>query len=141
MGSPQFLDRMLARGFPGITPTDTWWWLAVRAPHTATPFDLAQTIGSALLVIAGCLVVGRLLPSVSAVVFGAGAMTLTLYTAHVLLRVELWDGETPATYFGHLGAAVAVGIVFALTRTRGPVEALVGGASKGARRSVLRVTG
>ncbi|MET0999859.1 MAG: heparan-alpha-glucosaminide N-acetyltransferase domain-containing protein, partial [Marmoricola sp.] len=133
-GPPEFLDRMLVRGFPGTTPTDTWWWLAVRAPHTATPFDLAQTIGSALLVIALCLVIGRLLPSVSAVVFGAGAMTLTLYTAHVLLRVQLWDDDTPSTYVGHLGAALAIGVVFALTQTRGPVEALVGGVSNLARR-------
>ncbi len=139
MGSPQFLDRMLGRGFPGITPTDTWWWLAVRAPHTATPFDLAQTIGSALLVIAGCLVVGRLLPSLSAVVFGAGAMTLTLYSAHVLLRVQLWDGDTPSTYFGHLGAAFAIGAVFALTRTRGPMEAMVGRVSNLARRRVVHL--
>ena len=84
VGGPWTLDRSLAAGFFGTTPTDSWWWLAVRAPHTSTPFDLAQTIGSALLVIAGCLVLGRLLPSLTPVVFGAGAMTLTLYTLHVM---------------------------------------------------------
>ncbi|MCW2760960.1 MAG: hypothetical protein JWR85_1161 [Marmoricola sp.] len=135
-GSAATLEQDLAHGFFGNTPTDSWWWLAVRAPHTATPFDLAQTIGSALLVIAVCLVLGRLLPSLGAVLFGAGAMTLTLYTAHVLLRVELWDGTTAATYVGHVTAALAVGALLALVHTRGPLEALVGGLSKLGRRLV-----
>ena len=42
----------------GNTPTGgPWEWLLVVAPHSATPFDLAQTIGSALLVIGLCLLV------------------------------------------------------------------------------------
>ena len=135
-GSTQSLEAELAHGLRGSTPTDSWWWLAVRAPHTATPFDLAQTIGSALLVLAICLVLGRLLPTLTRVLFGAGAMTLTLYTAHVLLRVDLWDGETPSTYFGHVTAALVVGAAFGLTRTRGPLETLVGELSNLARRSV-----
>ena len=134
-GSPDDLEQVLAHGLHGTTPTDSWWWLAVRTPHTATSFDLAQTIGSALLVLAGCLVLGRLLPRLMAVLFGAGAMTLTLYTAHVLLRVELWDGDTTATYLGHVTAALVVGAVFGLTQTRGPLEARVGGLSTRARRS------
>ncbi len=135
-GSPENLDANLANGLHGTTPTDSWWWLAVRAPHTATSFDLAQTIGSALLVLAVCLVLGRLLPTISRVLFGAGAMTLTLYTAHVLLRVELWDDQTSSTYFGHVTAALVVGAVFGLAHSRGPLETLVGGLSKLARRSV-----
>ena len=44
------LDR-IAEGMPGTTPTDgAWEWLGVVAPHTATPLDLLQTTGSALLV-------------------------------------------------------------------------------------------
>lgn len=130
------LERFLAYGFPGSTPTDSWWWLAVRAPHTATSFDLAQTIGSAMLVLSLCLVLGRLLPSVTYVVFGAGAMTLTLYTLHVLLRVEVWDGESMTTYVGQVVAALVVGAVFRLLRRRGPLEAVVGSASRAARRLV-----
>ncbi len=130
------LDRSLAAGFPGSTPTDSWWWLAVRAPHTATPLDLAQTVGSALLVIAACLVVGRLLPSLTAVLFGAGAMTLTLYTVHVVLRATFWDGETTSTYAGQIAAALAVGALFALAHRKGPLESAVGALSGAARRRV-----
>ena len=32
------------------------------APHSTTPFDLGQTIGSAVLVVALCLLLVRLLP-------------------------------------------------------------------------------
>jgi uncharacterized membrane protein len=141
LGSTASQERRLSHSFFGSTPTDSWWWLSVRAPHTATPFDLGQTIGSALLVIAVCLVLGRLLPSASAVLFGAGAMTLTLYTAHVLLRVELWEDDTLPTYVGHVTAALVVGALFALGRARGPLEALVGGLSKAARGSIGATTG
>ena len=42
-----------ATGMFGTTPADgDWSWLLLVAPHSATPFDLAQTIGSAVLVIA-----------------------------------------------------------------------------------------
>ena len=74
--------------------------VALVAPHSATPFDLAQTIGSALLVIACCLLLERLLPRaatcVLAVVFGAGTMTLSLYSLHVVMRTDdVWPPEDP----------------------------------------------
>jgi hypothetical protein len=44
----------------GSTPADgDWSWMLLVAPHSATPFDLAQTIGSALFVIGACLLVER----------------------------------------------------------------------------------
>jgi hypothetical protein len=125
------LDSTLTHGLYGTTPTGSPWWLAVRTPHTATPFDLAQTIGSALLVIAVCLVVARMLPELTAVVAGAGAMTLTLYTAHVLSRAPgWWDGDDVATFTGQVLLALAIGAGFRLTRNRGPLEVLAGEAGK-----------
>ena len=77
----------------GQTPVDgSWAWLLVVAPHTTTPFDLAQTIGTSLFVIGVCLgVVGpgrRPAGTRVAIVFGAGTMTLTLYSLHVVMRTE-----------------------------------------------------
>lgn len=135
-GGSYALERFQADGFPGSTPTDSWWWLAVRSPHTATPFDLAQTIGSAMVVIALCLALGWLLPSIAHVLFGAGAMTLTLYSVHVLLRVQVWNGESTATYVGQVLAALVTGAVFRLLRRRGPLESVVGSASRAVRRLV-----
>ena len=61
-------------------------WMLVVAPHSGTSFDLAQTSGARCLV--SVLPAGgrRAAPvgcASSQVLFGAGAMTLTLYSLHV----------------------------------------------------------
>lgn len=136
VGMQASLDLTLQRGTYGTTPTGSWWWLAVHAPHSGTPFDLAHTIGTSLLVIAVALALGRLLPSLLAVVFGAGAMTLTLYSAHVVSRADgLWDGDDLGTFVGQVVTVLVVGALFRLARSRGPLEALVGRAQAGVRRA------
>lgn len=120
------LEFALQHGLFGTTPTGTGWWLAVDAPHSGTPFDLAATIGSSLAVIGCCLVVGRLLPTLAAVVFGAGAMTLTLYSGHLMLRSPAFlpDHDT-RTFLIHVAIVMAVGAAYRLGRTPGPLEQLV----------------
>jgi hypothetical protein len=113
----------------------------VVAPHSATPFDLAQTAGSALLVIGACLLVVGALPRVGgrfvAVLFGAGAMTLTLYSLHVVMRTpEVPPREEPDAYVWHVLVLLGVGAVYAAIGQRGPLERFVGGASGGLARSV-----
>ena len=121
-----------ATGMFGTTPADgDWAWLLLVAPHSATPLDLAQTIGSAVLVIALCLLLEQLLPrpasSVLAVVFGAGAATLTLYTLHVVMRTEaVWPAEEPSAYAAHVVVLLTIGAVLRLVGLRGPLEAAVG---------------
>jgi uncharacterized membrane protein len=121
-----------ATGMYGTTPADgDWSWLLVVAPHSATPFDLAQTIGSAVCVIALCLLLGALLPRAAgvalAVVFGAGTTTLTLYTLHVVMRTpEVWPAEVPAAYLSHVVVLLAVGAVVVLLGRRGPLETVAG---------------
>lgn len=115
-----------ALGYPGTTPTDRWDRLLLDAPHSATPFDLAVTIGSAVAVIGGCLLVVGLLPAfaqrVVAVVFGAGTMTLTLYTFHALLRADVWPSGSPDAFRNHVLTLALVGAFFAGFRWRGPLE-------------------
>ena len=119
-----------ATGMFGTTPVDgDWDWLLVVAPHSATPFDLAQTIGSAVLVISCCLLIERLLPRaatlVLGVVLGAGAATLTLYSLHiVMLTPEVWPPEEPSTYVSHVVVLLALGAALRLLRRRGPLEAV-----------------
>jgi uncharacterized membrane protein len=121
-----------ATGMFGTTPADgDWDWLLVVAPHSATPFDLAQTIGSAVLVICGCLLLERLLPraatAVLGVVLGAGAATLTLYSLHVvMLTPEVWPEEEPSAYASHVVVLLALGAVLRLLGRRGPLEAVAG---------------
>lgn len=126
----------LDRGLYGTTPTGSWWWLTVTTPHTGTPFDLAHTIGTSLLVIAVSVALGRLAPRLMAVVFGAGAMTLTLYTAHVVARSEgLWDGHDLGTFVGQVVAVLLIGAAYRLARQRGPLETAVGSVQSAVRRA------
>lgn len=126
------LLAVLAGSQHGSTPTGgAWQWLLVVSPHSATPFDLAQTIGSALVVLGLCLALAAILPPTGrralAVVGGAGTIPLTLYSLHVVMRTsEVWPEEEPAAFGRHVAVVLAVGAAFALARRRGPLESLVG---------------
>ncbi|RYC11504.1 heparan-alpha-glucosaminide N-acetyltransferase domain-containing protein [Nocardioides zhouii] len=130
-----------AAGMFGTTPADgDWDWLLLVAPHSATPFDLAQTIGSAVLVISCCLLLERLLPRAAtvalAVVFGAGTMTLSLYSLHVLMRTPgVWPPEEPSAYLSHVVVLLGLGAGMRLLRLRGPLEVVAGLPVRRARRA------
>lgn len=133
---PTDLDYALERGFYGGTPEDSWWWLAVHAPHTATPFDLVATGGTAVAVIGACLLVARLAPRAFSLAFGAGAMTLTLYALHVFLRTpEFWPEDGPGTFALHVAVVLAVGAAYRLLDRSGPLERAVASLSDATRRS------
>jgi hypothetical protein len=118
------LAHQTSLGMHGTTPTGSWWWLAVAAPHSGTPLDLAHTTGTAVAVLGAALLVTRWRPGLWAVLLGAGAMTLTLYTLHVvLLTPDLWPESTVANYARHAALVLAVGAAFALAGGRGPLEA------------------
>lgn len=125
----------------GTTPADgPWQWLLIASPHSATPFDLAQTIGSSLLVIGSCLLVVDLLPEggrrAVAVFFGAGSMTLSLYSLHAVLRTpHVWPAEEPDTFVWHVLVVLAVGAFFVAIGRRGPLEAVVGAPGRALRRT------
>ena len=131
------LATTLEHGLYGVVPTGSTWWLVVRAPHSGTTPDLLMTTGSACLVLAVCLVVGRAAPRICGVVFGAGAMTFTLYSLHVALRREgLWDGDDAATYVGQAALVLGLGAAYRLAGRRGPLEFFTGEVSSGVRRAV-----
>ena len=131
----RFTDRTLAQvrtDSYGTTPTgSTADWLLLSAPHTGTPFDLAQTTGSALAVIGLCLLVVGVLPTrgsrVVAVVFGAGTMTLSLYSLHVWMRsVGVRLPDEPDAMLIHVVVLGTIGAAFVLAGLRGPLEYVVG---------------
>ncbi len=142
------LDAAVAQlqvlGRYGTPPATTWWWQAVATPHTATPFDLGATIGSALAVVGACLLLARVLDAGPRVLRGAvlalaavGSMTLTLYTFHVL---ALAAGVGPQSRTGLLLVHVVVAVVVAscvrAVGLRGPLETGVSGAAAAARDAV-----
>ena len=134
-----FLDA-ISGGLHGSTPAGgSWAWQLVVAPHSGTPFDLVETGGSAVLVIGACLLlVSALGPAALrgvAVAFGAGTMTLSLYSLHVVLRTgALWPPEEPSSFGWHVLVLMGLGAGFVGLRRRGPLEWLVGRVSAGATR-------
>ncbi|SDM11866.1 Uncharacterized membrane protein YeiB [Geodermatophilus siccatus] len=131
------VSNLLVFGGDGITPTDTWWWLATAAPHTSTPLDLLHTIGAGTALLGALLLVapraGRWLSPIAA----AGGMTLTLYTAHVLFINSPLDvfAATPG-YLLQVVAALAFAVAWRRTVGRGPLERLAADAARRARRAV-----
>lgn len=138
------LPELVETGMFGNVPADgPWSWLLVVAPHSSTPFDLAQTIGSSLFVIGVALLVVERLPALPheavRVLFGAGTMTLTLYSLHVLMRTErVWPSEEPSSYVWHVLVLLGIGAVYAALRRRGPLERVVSLASTAAADRLRR---
>jgi uncharacterized membrane protein len=136
------LDRtevsdLLVFGGDGVTPTDTWWWLASAAPHTSTPLDLLHTIGVGTALLGGMLLLTRRAERYLLPIAAAGSMTLTLYTAHVLFINSPLDvfGATPG-YLVQVVAALAFALAWRALVGRGPLEQLAADTARRARRAV-----
>ena len=121
-GAP--LEQMLATGLFGTTPTGSWWWLAVAAPHTATPFDLAATIGAALAVLGFFLLVLTHPQWWAAPLVAVGGMTLTLYSLHIVLLDTLLPRTMPMAYGWHVAVVVVFATVWRGLLGQGPLERL-----------------
>lgn len=138
----ELLHRQIDAGMFGQTPVEgAWQWLLVAAPHSSTGFDLVRTGGSALAVTAVCLLALRVLGPGSArlvaVLSGAGTATLSLYTLHVLMTSDLLPpGEDARGTALQYAIVVVTGAVLVVAGRRGPLEALVALAARGAERAV-----
>jgi uncharacterized membrane protein len=125
----------------GTTPTDSWWWLTIMAPHSGTPFDLAHTTGTALAALGAMLLLARLSRPLVWVPAAVGSIPLTLYTLHVLL-LSGYSGEDAADdvlvrlWAAHVLGAVVLGVLLRLCGLRGPLEAVVSLAGRTVRRMI-----
>lgn len=128
----------ISGGMHGTTPSGgSWAWLLVVAPHSGTPFDLLESGASAVAVIGLCLAVVALLGRRSrravAIAFGAGTMTLSLYSLHVVMRTErFWPAEEPSSFGWHVLVLTSIGAAFVALHWRGLLESVVGWASASA---------
>ncbi|MGH3926836.1 MAG: heparan-alpha-glucosaminide N-acetyltransferase domain-containing protein, partial [Pseudonocardiaceae bacterium] len=120
-------------------PTSSWWYLALPAPHSTTPVDMAHTLGSAMAVLGAALLlsrvaaVARLLRPLAA----AGAMTLTLYCGHLLvLATGVLDDEPEMLFVLMAVGALAFGAGWQRRLGQGPLERLVAATARQARRAV-----
>lgn len=119
----------------GDVPTTTGWWLAVDSPHSTTPLDLLHTTGTSLAVLGAALLLAQALrPVLLSPLAAAGAMTLTLYSTHVVVLAAT-DGDDPATlYWAQVAAFLVFALVWARAVGRGPLEALAHAVARGPHR-------
>ncbi|QIK65706.1 DUF1624 domain-containing protein [Nocardioides sp. HDW12B] len=137
-GGPADLELILSRGFKAVLPTDTWAWLLVRAPHSGAWLDQVNVIGSSCLVIGLCLAVGRRVPERLVVLTGAGSLTLTLYTLHVVSRDRgLVPVDGPDQLLPQVLVMLALGALAHRLGRRGPLEAVLTRMSRAARAAVV----
>lgn len=131
------LDAALQPGLYGTTPTTSWWWLAVAAPHSGTPFDMWHTMGSAAAVLGLMLLLARHLGVVLRPLGAIGSMTLTLYTLHVVLLGTALPRATPDALLWHVVIAFAIAVPWRTFVGRGPLESVATSASRSARTAAL----
>ena len=135
-------DALEQRNY-GTTPTDSWWWLAINAPHSGTPINFAHTTGTALAVLGAMLLLARWSRALVWLPAALGSAPLTLYTLHVVL-LSGYSGENEpdrvlvGLWVAHVIGAVLIGVLLRLLGWRGPLEAVVSVVGRTVRRLVDR---
>jgi hypothetical protein len=133
LGDPAYpLESLLQVNLAGIDQSGSAWWLASSAPHSGTTLDLLHTSGVAAAVVGLCLLLGRLGGWIQLDLLlplrGAGALTLSLYTAHLCVMASLYGRPLPAgwtvdgVYWAQAVAVLGLGAAFAGLSWRGPLE-------------------
>jgi uncharacterized membrane protein len=130
------LDIALTTSFYGTTPTTSWWWLAVVAPHSGAPFDLLHTIGTACFVLGAMLLLARVARPVAWPLAAIGSMTFTLYSLHVVLISTVMPDTIPNALLWHVLVALAIAVPWRSLVGRGPLEALAARMADGAAEAL-----
>ena len=143
------LESLLQVNLAGVDQAGSAWWLASSAPHSGTTLDLLHTSGVAAAVVGVCLLLGRLVQRIGLDVLlplrGAGAMTLSFYTAHLCVMASLYGQPLPSgwtvegVYWTQALAILVLGGMFAALAWRGPLEWVAHAASQLGRYQRARV--
>ncbi|MET4095623.1 heparan-alpha-glucosaminide N-acetyltransferase domain-containing protein [Arthrobacter sp. UYCu712] len=143
------LANLLQVNVAGVEQSGSWWWLATSAPHSGSTLDLLHTSGVAAAVVGACLLLGRLAEWVELDLLlplrGAGALTLSLYTAHLCVMASLYQKPLPSgwtvdgVYWAQAAAVVIIGGIFAALAWRGPLEWVAHAANQLGRHQPARL--
>lgn len=131
------LRTALTTGLFGTTPTGTWWWLAVAAPHTATPLDLVGTTGSAMAVLGLFLLLLARPRWWATPLVAVGGMTLSLYTLHVVMLDGWLPRTTEYAYWWHVLVLTVLAVLWRRYVGQGPLEYLTQKTSRGVSNLVV----
>ncbi|MGC4175065.1 heparan-alpha-glucosaminide N-acetyltransferase domain-containing protein [Demequina sp.] len=110
--------------------SDAWYQIAA---HSYTAFEMLGNVGVACAVIALCCFVARVLPRVTWPLAAAGSMTLTLYTAHIVMIAIAGAGivfePTNAAWLALCAACLLFASVWRWRVGQGPLEGVFTSAS------------
>jgi uncharacterized membrane protein len=133
------INHLLTYGPPApLMPNSSWWWLAAVGQYTNTPLNVVHNLGAAMALTGVMLLLthsgGRIFSPLAAM----GAMTLTLYSAHVIiLSLDVLDSDRPLV---SLWIMIISFMLFALlwrsSMGRGPLEQIVSDASDWVRNLI-----
>ncbi|MFF0902899.1 UNVERIFIED_CONTAM: heparan-alpha-glucosaminide N-acetyltransferase domain-containing protein [Kocuria sp. CPCC 205316] len=132
------LEEVLLSGPEDELPTDTAWWLVVDTPHTNTPLAIAASLGVGLAVLGFFLLVAPRARALLVLLSAMGAMTLTLYTVHLMgLSFEAHYDRPYLWFTVNLAANVLFAVIWQRTLGQGPLERVVSTSVSATRRVVL----
>jgi uncharacterized membrane protein YeiB len=118
----------------------SWWWLVERAPYTTTPFRMVHDLGIAMAWLGLSLLItrSRLARRALGPLAAAGAMTLTLYTAHIIVleATSFLEDHPIQLFFVLVYIALSFAALWRQGGRRGPLEAAVTWASARSRRMI-----
>lgn len=124
----------------GYPTGDSTAWLWVASPHSETTLSIVGNTGVAIAVLVGCIAAVDALPRfrrLAGPVIAVGTMSLTAYVLHVagirVLGIEELPGSPLHVLFGFFVAVTVFAVVWSRFFRRGPLERLMGDATKIAR--------
>lgn len=134
-------SELLVYGAEGTLPTDSPWWLAVRAPHTSTPLDLLFTMGVSMAVIGLCIVISFVIPDRLGPLAVMGSMPLTAYVGHLLMTRYATELQLNGTlvFWAQIVLLLLFARIWRRHFARGPLEQMINIVAKGGRDLVLTV--
>ncbi|MEC5180308.1 heparan-alpha-glucosaminide N-acetyltransferase domain-containing protein [Arthrobacter sp. CG_A4] len=143
------LKSLLEVNLAGVDQSGSAWWLATSSPHSGTTLDLLHTSGVAAAAAGVFLLLGRLSQGARMDALlplrGAGAMTLSLYAAHLCVMASLYGQPLPSgwtvegLYWVQAAAVVLIGGIFAALSWRGPLEWVAHAANRLGRHRPARL--
>lgn len=132
---PEAIQRILVWGPEGDIPATSLWWQAILAPHSITVLEKLNTVGTSVAVLGAVLLLARIAVTELTPLAALGSMTLTLYTAHLLVLATGFLANQPD---GSLAIQIVAALIFATawrrTHDHGPLEGLVATATRHTRR-------
>ncbi|MBB4930193.1 hypothetical protein F4561_001013 [Lipingzhangella halophila] len=124
----------------GEVPAESAWWLVVASPHSGTSFEIAGAVGTSLLVLAGCLVLARLVGVLGTPLAAAGSMALTIYAGHIVVIAVIGSSaqdDAPFRLEAFVVGALLFATIWRVLLGRGPLERGMGWLAD----SALRLSG